>query len=116
MIRSRNAASAARRTRTPCSPTISDYLTAKAKKVTPKTLQALTRYLLTGPAFKPLHAMPLDKVSRKDVASRIVAVERDASSIVAAKSRIALMTFYVWALRMGLVEAESGGRRHSARG
>ena len=83
---------------------ITEYLAAKAKKVTPKTLQALTRYLLSGPAFKPLHAMPLDKVTRKDIASRIVVTERDAGSIVAAKSRIALSTFYVWAMRMGLVE------------
>ena len=83
---------------------ITEYLAAKAKKVTPKTLQALTRYLLSGPAFKPLHAMPLDKVTRKDIASRIVVTERDAGSIVAAKSRIALLTFYVWAMRMGLVE------------
>ncbi len=83
---------------------IAEYLAAKTKKVRLKTLQDATRYLLTGPAFKPLHAMPLDTVTRKDVASRIVAMEREAGSIVAGRCRGALATFYVWAMRMGLVE------------
>jgi integrase len=83
---------------------IDDYLAAKANKVRPKTLHDLTRYLLTGPAFKPLHAMPADKVTRKDVASRIVAVEREAGSLIARRCRIALSTCYTWAMRMGLVE------------
>jgi integrase len=81
---------------------ITEYLACK--KVKPKTLKDMTRYLLSGPAFKPLHAMPLDKVTRKDIASRIVVMEREAGSNIAWHCRRALLSFYVWAMRMGLVE------------
>jgi integrase len=82
---------------------IADYLAMKQREVRPHTFADLNRYL-TGTAFKPLHAMPVDKVGRKDVASRLVAVVRERGDIVARRHRIALSTFYVWAVQMGLVE------------
>ena len=83
---------------------IASYLDAQAKKVQTKTLHDLTRYLLTGPAFKPLHAMPVDKITRKDVANRIVFMEREAGSIIAGRCRTALSTFFTWAMGMGLTD------------
>src|SRR5262249_41532305 len=50
---------------------IEKYLALKAREVRPRSLIEMTRYLLTGPYFKPLHGMPVDKLSRKDVASRL---------------------------------------------
>jgi Arm domain-containing DNA-binding protein len=48
---------------------VDQYLAVKEREVRPKTLRELRRYL-TGPAFKPLHGMPVDSVTRKDAAGR----------------------------------------------
>jgi len=82
---------------------INEYLAAKQREVRPRTLQAVTIYL-TGDYFRPLHAMPVDKVSRKDIASRLLVITREHSSIVAGRARAALATFFVWAMQCGLVE------------
>jgi integrase len=77
---------------------IDDYLAQK--KVSKRTLRDLTRYLTGG--FKPLHAMPVDRVTRKDIAAQLVAIKKP---IVAAKARQAMMGLFAWAMQMGLVEA-----------
>jgi integrase len=82
---------------------IDEYLAAKQQQVRGRTFNEVERYL-TGPYFKALHSMPIDKVSRKDVASRLVSITNAASSITAARARSALSAFYVWSLKMGLVE------------
>src|SRR5262245_48215213 len=48
--------------------------------------------------------MPVDKVSRKDVASRLVAIIREHGPIVAVKARAALSTLFAWAMQAGLIE------------
>src|SRR5262249_38919835 len=63
---------------------VDEYLAVKVREVRPTTLREVTRYL-TGPYFKPLHGMAIDKVSRKDVASRLVAISRGHGDTVAAK-------------------------------
>ena len=80
---------------------VAEYLAAK--EVRPRTLSELRRYL-TGSAFKPLHSVPVDVVTRKDVASRLLAITREHGSVVAARARASLNTFYGWAMRMGIVE------------
>src|SRR5262245_41190979 len=82
---------------------IDEYLALKAREIRPKTLREVTRYL-TGPAFKPLHGMPVDRVSRKDVASRLIAIIFAHGPIVAAKARAALSTLFMWAMQTGLIE------------
>ena len=82
---------------------IDDYLAAKGREVRPRTLQGVTRYL-TGDYFKPLHGMPIDKITRKDIASRLLVITREHTTIVAARARMALSTFFVWAMQCGLVE------------
>jgi len=81
---------------------LDEYLSHK--KVSKHTLRGLTRYLL-GSAFRPLHGMPVDTVSRKDVAARLLVVTREQGPIVAARTRAALSTFFAWAMQMGLAEA-----------
>jgi integrase len=83
---------------------VDEYLAIKARQVRPKTLHSVTRYL-TGPYFKPLQNMPVDQISRRDVASRLVAVARAHSDIVAGRARDALSAFFVWALQSGLCES-----------
>jgi integrase len=82
---------------------VGEYLAAKQGAVRPRTYGMLVAYL-TGSYFKPLHAMPVDTVTRKDVAARLVAITREHGSIVAARARGALSTFYVWAMGNGLAE------------
>src|SRR5262249_8781384 len=48
--------------------------------------------------------MAIDKVSRKDVASRLVAISRGHGDTVAAKARDTVGAFFVWAMQNGLVE------------
>jgi integrase len=80
---------------------IDQYL--EHKRVKPRTLRDIERYLTEG--FKPLHAMPVDEVSRKDIAARLVAIQHDHSDIVAAKARAAVSALYAWAMQMGLCES-----------
>jgi integrase len=82
---------------------VEEYLAIKAREVRPKTHRDVTRYL-TSHYFKPLHAMALDKISRKDVGSRLVAIGRD-SNTVAAKARDTLSAFFTWAMQNGLADA-----------
>jgi integrase len=82
---------------------VEEYLATKEREVRPRTFRELKRYL-TGSFFKPLHSMPVDTVTRRDVAARLVVTTREHGSIVAARARAALSTFFVWAMQMGMVE------------
>jgi len=82
---------------------VDEYLALRQREVRPKTLRGLTRYLVGG-YFRALHSVPIDQVTRKDVASRLLAITREHGSIVAARARAALSTFFVWSMQMGLVE------------
>ena len=85
--------------------TVADYLAAKEREVRPRTRTERARYL-TGPAyFKPLHALPLDQITRKDVAARLTRISLESGSIVAARARAQLSALFGWALAHGLCEA-----------
>jgi integrase len=83
---------------------IEEYLATRKPIVRRSTFREVYRYL-TGPHFKPLHAMPVDLVSRKDVAARLVVIARERGSSTASRARTALSAFFVWAMTMGIVEA-----------
>jgi integrase len=78
---------------------VSEYL--GSKKLRDRTLYENTRYL-SGRYFKPLHDMPLDKITRRDVAARLVAIAREHGPAVAAAARAKLGAFFTWAMQMGL--------------
>jgi integrase len=82
---------------------VDDYLTAKKNTVRPRTFGEITRYL-TGPFFKSLHAMPIDQVSRRDVASCLTKIVNENGSTTAVRARSALHAFYIWAVGNGLAE------------
>ena len=83
---------------------IDEYLSIKAGEVRPGTLREITRYLV-GPYFKPLHTMPVERITRKDVASQVVATQRKHSATVATLARATLSSFFSWAMTMGIVES-----------
>jgi integrase len=82
---------------------VADYLQAKQPIVRDATYREMVRYL-TGPHFKPLHAMPIDQVTRRDVAVRLTRIVADNGSITAGRARAALSALYVWAMGQGLTE------------
>lgn len=82
---------------------IEEYLATRKPVVRRSTFREVYRYL-TGPHFKPLHAMPVDTVSRKDIAARLVVIARERGSTTASRARTALSAFFVWAMAMGIVE------------
>ena len=83
---------------------IDEFLAAKQPRLRARSLVELRRYLTTG-YFKPLHSMPLDTITRRDVAARVVAIARESGSPTAARARGALSNFFAWAMTMGLAEA-----------
>jgi integrase len=83
---------------------VADYLTFKQRTVRPRTYGEIVRYL-TGHFFKPLHNIPIDQITRKDVAARLTKITLENGSITASRARIALSGFYAWALGQGLAEA-----------
>jgi integrase len=83
---------------------VDEYLAARKPDIRRRTYVGVRRYL-TGLYFKPLHGMPIDTVSRRDIAARLVTITREHGSVVASRARAALSTFFVWCLRMGLTES-----------
>jgi integrase len=84
---------------------IEEYVQAKEPDLRPRSLYEIKRYLLTGTYFRALHPLPIDTVTRKDIAARLVAITREASPNTAAHARSLLNGFFVWALRMGYLES-----------
>jgi len=82
---------------------IDEYLTTKESSVRPRTYYEARRYLI-GAYFKPLHAMPIDRLTRRDVAARLLAITRENGPVVAARARVALSTALVWAMETGISE------------
>jgi integrase len=82
---------------------VDEYLSARQPTLRQRTFTEVRRYL-TGRYFRPLHGIPIDKITRKDIAARLVTITRESGSITAARARATLGTFYTWCLRMGLVE------------
>ena len=48
--------------------------------------------------------MPVDTITRRDVAARLTKITAESSSITAVRARGALSGFYVWAMGNGLAE------------
>ena len=83
---------------------VEEFLAAKKPDLRPRTLFQLRRYL-TGPYLKAFHTMPLDRVSKRDIASRVLTITRENGAATAREVRGALSGFYAWAMQMGLAEA-----------
>ena len=71
------------------------------KKITRRS--ETRRYLTTG-YFKPFHNTPIDKITRKDVASRLVSITNASGAPTAARARKVLSALFTWAMQSGLVD------------
>jgi integrase len=83
---------------------VEEFLAAKEGTVRPRTFTEAQRYL-SGPHFKPLHAMPVGQIARRDVAARLLTIARERGAVTAARARSCLSDLYSWAMGQGLVEA-----------
>jgi integrase len=83
---------------------VDEFFAAKQPLVRPQTFRAHRRYL-TGSYFRPLHGMAIDKVAKRDVATRLAVIVREHGSTTAARARAALSSFFVWAMTMGIAES-----------
>jgi Arm DNA-binding domain len=90
---------------------VDEYLAAVAARVRAKTLSELRRYL-TGPTFRAFHGVAIDRLERRDIAARLVVLERERGAPTAAKARAAMSGLYVWGMRAGIVDANPA-RRHA---
>jgi integrase len=77
---------------------VDQYLADRRDKLRPNSMAALERYLLRW--WKPLHGMPLHKITRRDIAAHLIG-----PPVAAARARSRLMELYSWAMQRGLVEA-----------
>ena len=69
----------------------------------PRTLVEVSRYLREH--FKALHNSPIDGITRRDVAARLVAIKNQSGAATAGAARNALSAFFVWAMGEGLCES-----------
>ena len=74
-----------------------------AKRLKPKTLTEVTRSLREH--WKPLHAIPLTKVMRVDIAGQLGRIAKERGPIAANRSRSYLSTLYAWTIAEGLADA-----------
>jgi integrase len=81
-----------------------DYLAAKKPGVRPRTFTESERYL-TGQYFRALHSMPIEQITRRDVAARVLAISRESGATTAGRARSALSSMFTWAMQMGLCES-----------
>jgi integrase len=84
---------------------VQDYFDHKAGSIKPRSLELLRFYLLDGPHLKPLLSTPIDKVTRGDVAARLLAASKTSGVPSAIALRSAASAMFTWAMQMGLVDS-----------
>jgi integrase len=84
---------------------VCEYLQSKRDELRPSSLRANTSYLARGPYFKELQALPVDKITRKDVATQLVTITNRHGKAVAGQARNKLGAFFSWMMKSGLIEA-----------
>jgi integrase len=80
------------------------YLAAKRSELRPASYR-VTRLYLTGPYFRPLHALAMGEISHPDIAARLSAMARDHSTSTASAARRAVSALFKWAVEEGWVTA-----------
>jgi len=79
------------------------YLEARHDGIKPTTYEGQERHLNSH--WKALHDLPLDCVTRADVAQSLTVIAKDSGPVSANRARSTLSKFYAWAIGEGLCEA-----------
>ena len=77
-----------------------EYLRYAQRKQRPRSYTETKRHLLTN--WKPLHAVSVFHLRRRQVAGRLREIETESSPTTAARARTALSAMFNWAIREGL--------------
>jgi len=80
------------------------YLAAKQSELRPVSFR-VTKLYLTGPYFRPLHAMGIGEISHPDIAARLSAIARAHSAHTAAAARRAVSALFRWAMEEGWAQS-----------
>jgi integrase len=80
-----------------------DYLDTKTG-IKARSLELLRWYLLNGPHMRPLLSTPIDKVTRRDIANRLLETAKKSGVPTSIALRSAVSSLFSWAMQMGLVE------------
>jgi integrase len=85
---------------------VADYLVTQKRRLRPNTYAETERYL-TGDYFRPLHGMPLDTITRQDIASRIKHIENASGNTAAGAARAKLSALFTSAMQDGLIDVDA---------
>ena len=78
------------------------YLDARRDGIKDATYELQERYLNSH--WKALHGLPLDAITRADVAASMNTIAKDSGPVAANRARSTLSKFYVWAIGEGLCD------------
>jgi integrase len=82
--------------------TIKLYLTRQKSRLKPRSLVEVERHLLVH--LRPLHSLPLAKVERRTIASRLSEIEQASGNRTRNSVRATLHAMYAWAIQEGMAE------------
>jgi integrase len=80
---------------------ISDFL---AQQTGSKNTLRVTRYYLVGPHFKPLLGMSIERITRRDIATQLLAIGKTKGAPTVLSARSALSNALAFAVEAGLIE------------
>jgi integrase len=80
-----------------------NYLDAVGATLRASTVKAAKRYFDVH--WRPLRALPIHKIARRNVAARLGEIKKEAGVAAAARARANLSALFGWAMREGLLEA-----------
>ena len=83
---------------------VAEYLETKLEELRPATRVHVLGYLTRPQYFRALWGMPIDQITRKDVAAQLLVIARQSGRPTAGCARSVLSALFTWAMRMGLVE------------
>jgi integrase len=83
---------------------VAEFLETKRRHLRPNTFIETSRYLTSKHYFGALHSMPLDTITRQDIAHAIKAIERESGAATAGQARAKLSGFFTEAMQDGLVD------------
>jgi integrase len=83
---------------------VAEFLAAKEPELADRTMSEVKRYSTDPRYFGPLFNLPIDTITRRDVAARVVVIARERGAATAARARGTLSSFFTWCMRMGIAD------------
>ena len=81
---------------------IRTYLERKRARLKPRSMTQVERHLTQYAA--PLHALPLAKIERRQIATLLAALAQDSGAVTANRARASLSAFFSWCIQNGIAD------------